>query len=163
MRLARKMDLARVAEVRVTLYGSLAATGEGHGTPMAIVLGLLGERPESVDPKSDGVRSRLADVWNNNCLLLCGKYPVKFGKPNFTWARNVTLPLHSNGMTFTAYDARGIALDEDIFYSIGGGFFVDREGLETDNALAVPGAPGVSLQGECLRQCLFVDRQRQTD
>ncbi len=132
-------DLTRVERVRVALYGSLAATGEGHSTPLAIVLGLSGFAPDTVDPSS--VRERVAAVWGKNTLSLMGTHDVQFGRASIAWSPKTTLPLHSNGMTFSAFSSKGELLDEDHFYSIGGGFFVDRDGLVTNNALAVPGAP----------------------
>ncbi len=140
--LQRKLggDLLSVSAVRVALYGSLAATGEGHSTPLAIVLGLSGHRPDTVDPSK--CRDEVARVWASSRLPLLGQSEVQFGRSSINWQPKLTLPLHSNGMTFTAVDKSGATIDQDDFYSVGGGFFVDREGLETNNALAVPGQPG---------------------
>jgi L-serine dehydratase len=132
-------DLSAVSAVRVALYGSLAATGEGHSTPLAIALGLAGHLPATVDPVA--CRDEVARVWASNSLQLLGKREVHFGRSSIHWQPKVTLPLHSNGMTFTALDKVGATIATDDFYSIGGGFFVDREGLQTNNALAMPGQP----------------------
>lgn len=128
-----------MAAVRVALYGSLAATGEGHSTPLAIVLGLQGHQPDTVDPAQ--CREKVARVWGSSRLELLSKHEVDFGRASINWQPKLTLPLHSNGMTFTAVDKAGAVLDQDDFYSVGGGFFVDREGLETNNALAPVGRP----------------------
>jgi L-serine dehydratase len=87
-----------------------------------------------VDPAA--CREKVARVWGSNRLELLSKHEVEFGRASINWQPKLTLPLHSNGMTFTAVDQNGAVLDQDDFYSVGGGFFVDREGLETNNALA---------------------------
>lgn len=132
-------DVSKVHSVRVVLYGSLAATGQGHSTPLALVLGLAGHQPHTVDPSE--TKEMLAKVWATNELPFMGRHPVHFGKSSIEWRAKETLPLHSNGMEFYALDAKGNVINQDQFYSIGGGFFVDREGLETDNALAIPHQP----------------------
>lgn len=121
------------------LYGSLAATGEGHSTPLALALGLLGHLPHEVDPTA--ARPLLANIWASSSLPLAGSHPVRFGRSQIIWNPDKLLPLHSNGMQFSAFDAHGALLDQEEFYSIGGGFFVDRQGLSTDNALAKIGDP----------------------
>lgn len=93
---------------------------------MALALGLSGHQPHLVDPAS--VREELASVWGQQKLRLGGSpHVVTFGRPNITWLPKETLPLHSNGMTFEAYDGGGRLLDTDSFYSVGGGFFVDAK------------------------------------
>ena len=129
--------LEKTLDVRVSLYGSLAATGEGHATPMALALGLMGHEPKYVDPSVE--RETVARMWDSNRLMLNGLRVINFGRKHISWQPKETLPLHSNGMSFSAVAASGEVLVKDEFYSIGGGFFVDQEGLETDDALAKVG------------------------
>lgn len=92
-----------------------------------------------MDPSK--TREAVARVWSAGRLSLLSKHEVDFGRSSINWQPKLTLPLHSNGMTFTAVDKAGAVLDQEDFYSVGGGFFVDREGLETNNALAKIGQP----------------------
>lgn len=116
--------LARTARVTCVLYGSLGATGIGHGTPDAVVAGLRGEDPATVEP--DDVRRAWSD-WLGGELVLDGTRPVAFAKDDIVFAPRTRLPGHPNAMTLTALDAAGSALAEDTYYSIGGGF-IRREG-----------------------------------
>ncbi len=121
--LAAAGGLARVARVRVDLYGSLALTGKGHGTDRAIVLGLLGERPESVDPTR--VESTVAEVRAAERISLLGRHAVPFDEArDLLFHQRESLPLHPNGLRFTALGARGEAIADEEFYSVGGGFVV---------------------------------------
>jgi len=118
--------LERVNEVVVDLYGSLALTGRGHGTDKAVLLGLMGETPNAVDP--DAVPGLIAEVERSMSLTLHGRRSIAFD-PNkhlrFHYAE--TLPQHPNGMHFSAHDAAGGALLERVYYSVGGGFVQDEE------------------------------------
>ncbi|WP_241245761.1 serine dehydratase beta chain [Microbacterium sp. 4R-513] len=124
---ARLLDaglLDRVARVTCTLYGSLGATGIGHGTPDAVVAGLRGEDPATVDP--DAVRRAWSD-WPGGSLLLAGVHDVDFAKDDIVFAPRTRLPGHPNAMTLSALDAAGAALAEETYYSVGGGF-IRRDG-----------------------------------
>ncbi len=115
--------------VQVDLYGSLALTGRGHGTDRAVLMGLFGEHPESVDPAS--IEPRLALIRELRKLPLRGLHPVDFEEAtDLLFHKDQTLAKHSNGMRFTAFDENRTAVLERIFYSVGGGFIV-REGEET--------------------------------
>jgi L-serine dehydratase len=120
--------LQETARVMVELYGSLALTGHGHGTDRAILLGLLGEQPDRVDPAAiDGI---VKQVREEHALSLLGKHAVPFEEASdLLWHRAETLPVHPNGMRYTAFDASGGVLRQQIFYSIGGGF-IRAEGEE---------------------------------
>jgi L-serine dehydratase len=113
--------LQAAARVTVELYGSLALTGHGHGTDRAILLGLLGEEPDKVDPAAiDGI---VKQVREKQVLSLLGKHAVSFDEArDLLWHRTETLPAHPNGMRYTALDADGFVLRQQIFFSIGGGF-----------------------------------------
>jgi L-serine dehydratase len=97
--------LGEVVKVKADLYGSLGATGKGHGSDKAVMLGLEGELPESVDTGS--VESRLESIRSTRQLNLFGEHPIKFDeKKQLVMHRRETLPFHSNGMTFRAFDAK---------------------------------------------------------
>ncbi|WP_461172634.1 L-serine ammonia-lyase [Arthrobacter sp. Z1-9] len=119
--------LADVASLRVDLYGSLAATGHGHGTMTAILLGLEGFHPELILP--DEVEERLAAIADSGMLQLAGAVPLPYGVKDMVLRPLTILPRHTNGMTFTVSDADGNVLHTATFFSVGGGFIV-REGEE---------------------------------
>ena len=123
--------LAGVASLRVDLYGSLAATGHGHGTMTAILLGLEGFHPELILP--DEVEERLAAIAETGMLQLAGAVALPYGVKDMVLLPLTVLPRHTNGMTFTVSDAAGQVLHAATFFSVGGGFIV-REG-EEDAAL----------------------------
>jgi L-serine dehydratase len=123
--------LEDVTTLRVDLYGSLAATGHGHGTMTAILLGLEGFHPELILP--DEVEERLAAIAESGTLQLAGSVPLPYGVADMVLRPLTVLPRHTNGMTFTIADAQGEILHSATFFSVGGGFIV-REG-EEDAAL----------------------------
>jgi L-serine dehydratase len=126
--------LGRAGRVRVELYGSLAMTGKGHGTDRAVLMGLEGGSPEEIDP--DSVGPRVAAVRSTERLALLGRHSIPFReKEDLIFNRRDLLPLHSNGMRFTAFEEAGAVLEERIYYSVGGGFVVN-EGA-TEDALLV--------------------------
>jgi len=128
--LATSHLLEETAKVNVDLYGSLALTGIGHGTDRAILLGLLGEAPDTVDPAT--VETKIAAIRSTGALALNGSKTIPFTESeNLTFRRNQMYPdpavtSHPNGMRFTAFDSTGATLSEQIFYSIGGGFIVSE-------------------------------------
>lgn len=132
-RLRDEGGLERVARVKVELYGSLGFTGKGHGSDVAVMLGLEGEDPKTVDV--DAVPTRVAAIGAAQTLRLLGQHTVKFGADAITFHRREKLPLHPNGMRYTAFAADGAVLSERISYSVGGGFVVDQEG-HADTGLA---------------------------
>ena len=118
--------LTDVARIRVDLYGSLGATGRGHGTDTAVLLGLEGEQAETVDV--DKVHERIDGIRAKGSLNLLGVHSIKFSEETDLFLRlDKTLEYHSNGMTYSALDASGKVLRESTFYSIGGGFVVTEE------------------------------------
>ncbi len=122
--------LNRTASVLVDLYGSLALTGIGHGTDRAILLGLLGEAPDTVDPAQ--IEAKLIAIRTNGTLNLLGHRTIPFVESqHLLFHRDQMYPTpgivsHPNGMRFTAFDEAGAVLSEEIFYSIGGGFIVSE-------------------------------------
>ncbi|WP_454723754.1 MULTISPECIES: L-serine ammonia-lyase [Cupriavidus] len=128
--LARDGLLPRVASVRVELYGSLGATGRGHGTDRGVILGLLGEAPDTVDP--DTIEQRLAALRAARTLALLGTHPVPFvEKEHIVFYRREALAEHPNGMKFHAFDAAGQPLREGRYLSVGGGFVVTAGAANT--------------------------------
>ncbi|RQR31587.1 MULTISPECIES: L-serine ammonia-lyase [unclassified Burkholderia] len=114
--------LDATANVKVELYGSLGATGKGHGTDRGVMLGLLGDAPDTVVP--DTIDARLEDVRKSKKLALLGTHPVPFVlKENIAFYRQA-LPEHPNGMKLRASDANGDVLVERTYLSVGGGFVV---------------------------------------
>ena len=109
----------------VTLYGSLGATGKGHGTDKAILLGLSGHEPDTVDVEAiAGIVQRIRE---SGRLQLAGGHEVAFEeKRDLTFNHHDTLPLHSNGMLFAAFAADGTGLTTATYYSVGGGFVVSE-------------------------------------
>ncbi len=128
--LATKDLLERTERINVDLYGSLALTGIGHGTDRAILLGLLGEAPDSVDPAT--VEAKIAAVRSTGTLALNGNKTVPFIEiEDLHLRRNQMYPdtavvSHPNGMRFTAFDKYGVTFADEVFYSIGGGFIVSE-------------------------------------
>jgi len=119
--------LDRVSRVTCDLFGSLGATGLGHGTPDAVLAGLQDLHPETCDP--DDVRA----IWQNwregQQLNLAGRHPIDFAKDDVVFIPRTRLPGHPNAMTLHALDVDGDAVVEQTYYSIGGGF-IRRDGEE---------------------------------
>ena len=121
----------RVASIDVTLHGSLAYTGKGHGTDSAIVLGLMGLQPETIDP--DEVEVLLRQVHADKRLDAFGIGKIEFDPDkNLIFNLQEELPRHTNGMRFVAVSESRETLAEEIYYSIGGGFVV--RGDEPENS-----------------------------
>jgi L-serine dehydratase len=121
--LERDAKLDSTAAMKVELYGSLGATGKGHGSDTAVMLGLEGEEPEKIDP--DVVASRVERIRSEESLQLLGRRAVPF-RPgeHIVFHRLQSLPKHPNGMRFVALDAAGAEIAERTYYSVGGGFVV---------------------------------------
>jgi L-serine dehydratase len=115
--------IGRVAKVGAQVYGSLALTGHGHCTDRAILLGLEGKRPDTLDPTA--MEPALERIRSSSRLCLGGEREIEFDEPlDLLFHRDQTLPHHPNGMRFTALDASGAILHRDEYYSTGGGFIV---------------------------------------
>ena len=114
--------LASTASVKVELYGSLGATGKGHGTDRGVMLGLMGDAPDTVDP--DTISERLEAVRDSRKLALLGRHPIPFVQKEHIAFYRQALPEHPNGMKLRALDANGATLRESTYLSVGGGFVV---------------------------------------
>jgi L-serine dehydratase len=122
--LGDKVDLT--ARVQVTLYASLALTGRGHATDRAVILGLAGFQPRSLDP--DAADQVVAGVRGTGRLNLAGRREIAFDEAtDLLWEGRTRLPPHPNGLKFAAFDAGGALLAERTYFSIGGGFVRDED------------------------------------
>ncbi|MFT4103854.1 MAG: L-serine ammonia-lyase [Burkholderiaceae bacterium] len=130
--------LPRVASLKVDLYGSLGATGRGHATDQGVILGLLGEAPDTVDPAH--AAERLARVRRERTLALLDRHPIAFNpRRDIAFLGQQALPRHPNAMRLAAFDANGALLREADYFSVGGGFIVEgsRETTADDSAQQV--------------------------
>ena len=124
-------SLSRCYRVTTELFGSLGATGAGHGSPKAIILGLEGEAPDTVD--IEGIEARIAAARERGSLNLLGAHQIAFDyRDDLIMHRTETLPFHANGMRFTGYDEQGEVLQTRVYYSVGGGFVVDESASDGD-------------------------------
>jgi L-serine dehydratase len=125
-------QLPHTERIKVELFGSLGFTGKGHGSDRAIIMGLEGEEPAHVDV--DSVAQRVARVETTHRIKLLGKHDAGLDPGEaLVFHRRDKLPLHSNGMRFTAFGPSGV-LVERIYYSVGGGFVVDHAGAPADGS-----------------------------
>lgn len=132
-------SMAKVHRVQVDLYGSLSLTGRGHHTDRATVLGLMGNKPDTI--KMSSAKSALQNTIDNNTLMLAGTHQIEFSYDHDIVFHSDNLPLHENGMTITALDAAGDQVAFEIYYSIGGGFIATADELENgtqQDEVAVP-------------------------
>ena len=126
LRLAHDGLLDRVARVRAELYGSLGATGRGHGSDKAVLLGLMGEEPDKVEV--DAIDAQLAAIRRDRRLRLAGERAIGFDERGGDLAFYTRpLPFHANGLRFIAFDTTGAELMARSYYSVGGGFVVSEE------------------------------------
>jgi L-serine dehydratase len=138
-RLENEGLIGRAARVRAELFGSLGATGHGHGTPKAVLLGLEGQVPATVDVR--GVEPDLERIRGEQRLNLLGTehgaaFAIAFDEDkDLVLHRRKALPYHSNGMQLTAYDAAGEAVLVKTYYSVGGGFVVDEDAVGADRVV----------------------------
>ncbi|MET7409514.1 L-serine ammonia-lyase [Streptomyces parvulus] len=130
-RLRNEELLGSVTAVRAELYGSLGATGHGHGTPKAVLLGLEGDSPRTVDVET--ADDRVAAIRSTGRIRLLGDHEIAFSyDDDMVLHRRETLPYHANGMTLWAYDAEGAEVLTKTYYSVGGGFVVDEDAVGAD-------------------------------
>ena len=151
----------RTSAIRVELYGSLGATGKGHGSDKAVLLGLEGAEPETVDPSA--IPQRMAAIREGRSLALLGTHRIAFDEAQgIVFHRRKSLPFHPNGMTFVALDAQGAELVSRTYYSVGGGFVVDENATGADRVkrdetkLRFPFSTAAELLDICRREDLPV-------
>ncbi|PRN02580.1 L-serine ammonia-lyase [Pseudomonas sp. LLC-1] len=131
--------LTRVTRVEVRLYGSLSATGVGHATDRACLLGLMGQWPDRIDPAT--IDSRISQVLQEHCLILDGSHPLAFEYGRDMLLLDENLPYHPNAMSLEALDGQGSLLCQT-YYSVGGGFIVEQAEIDApaaeSNAVILP-------------------------
>ncbi len=143
LRLAQDGLLASTRRVRSQLYGSLGATGKGHGSDKAVLLGLAGFEPDTVEVEA--IPAHLQAIRGEHALRLLGTQAIAFNeKTDLVFHRREALPFHANGMRFTAFDTAGQELAERCYYSVGGGFVVSDE-VAADGSLHKVIAPDTTV------------------
>ncbi len=152
-------DAAKVVRLRCDLYGSLAATGKGHGTDGALVMGFLGEEPETTDVEN--MPGRIEEVRTSRMLRTPWGAELPFDpKRDVDFKRLKPLPLHPNGMHFMALDAAGGIVSEEVIYSLGGGFIATeaemKEQPSDEISLPFPFSSGAQLMAHCAEQNMAV-------
>ncbi|NVJ60038.1 MAG: L-serine ammonia-lyase [Gammaproteobacteria bacterium] len=124
--LKNKNLLTDVVRIRAELYGSLGQTGKGHGSDVAVLMGLEGHRPAELDP--DTVPQRMQNIRDSKSITLGQAHSVKFNeKTDLMFHRREVLPKHANGMKFHAYGANKELVKTSTYYSVGGGFVVNDD------------------------------------
>jgi len=134
--LKRDALLSATTHVKVELYGSLGATGKGHGSDKAVLLGLEGEHPDTVNTET--VATRLAQMRSAGRLNLLGEHSIAFNEKEHLAMIRKPLAYHPNGMIFRAFDAAGLQIRSREYYSVGGGFVVDEGAAGADRMSKTP-------------------------
>jgi len=137
----------------IELFGSLAFTGRGHGTDIAILMGLEGHLPDTIDPLQ--MRPRMQAILTDKALLLSGEHRIAFNEHHdLIFNLKDTLPSHTNGMRFSAFDPNNHLLLSKIYYSVGGGFILTEEETHAPDSLSDKSVPfPFSTAGELLQLC----------
>ncbi|ETF02112.1 serine dehydratase [Advenella kashmirensis W13003] len=163
LRFANRLDeanlLHKVARIHIEMFGSLGATGKGHKSDMAVIIGLHGYRPETLDP--DQVPGLIEQVRSSGTINLLERHAFAFDESaDITFNRREVLPQHPNGMRFRAFDAADELLMKKEYYSIGGGFVMNcdrvRVNLTPDVSIPYPFDSGQQLLDTCARHHLTI-------
>lgn len=160
--LRREALLASTESIKVELYGSLGATGKGHGSDKAVLLGLEGEQPDTVDTTT--IDARLATIRSSGQLNLLGEKAIRFVEKQHLAMIRKPLPFHPNGMIFRAFDAAGLQIRAREYYSVGGGFVVDDQAagadriVEDTTALQYPFTTAKQLMAHCAEHNLSISQ-----
>jgi len=134
--IAKRALLKQVTQVQVHLYGSLALTGIGHGTDHAVLAGLVGSLPDTVDPLN--IAPLVESIKETGQLMLMGKQKIKFDyNQHLVFHRNETLPEHPNGMVLQAFFEDGDSLYRNAYFSIGGGAVLDQQEITASSKAKV--------------------------
>ncbi len=146
-------DLLEIThQIRIILYGSLALTGKGHGTDIALLMGLSGKDPVTVPVKE--VSYLPAHIAKQKQLFLDGFHPIHFDpQRDIIFRFSESLPFHANGMTFQAFERSGDLLIERTYYSVGGGFVVEEDESETLDTNGVQLTYPINSGRELLQYC----------
>ncbi|MCB0164844.1 MAG: L-serine ammonia-lyase [Anaerolineae bacterium] len=160
--LAESGRLDQTQAVKSELFGSLGATGRGHGSDKAVLLGLEGDTPEQVEIAT--VDERLASIRSEERMVLLGTQPITYHEKQHLIFHRKSLPYHPNGMRFTALDGAGVGLVSQVYYSVGGGFVVDEtatgaDRIKLDNTpLPYPFKSGAELLALCQTHHLSISQ-----
>lgn len=169
MRAARKFaqqlqeeeKMGSIGSLTVELFGSLAMTGHGHATDIALLLGLGGYAPEDIDPNS--VEGYVNNVKGTGFIKLLGKRSIPFAvEKNLLFHKGKRLPFHSNALRFQAFDMRGREIASEIFYSVGGGFVINHEEIHAPalgthmTKVPYPFKTARELLAHCIRENLSI-------
>ncbi len=154
------LEFVKIQRIQVELFGSLAYTGKGHGTDNAILLGLEGHAPDTVNP--DIIKSRAQEIIHQKKINLSAKHSIPFHiETDLLFNFKDLLPAHTNGMRFTAYDKNNQQISTRIFYSIGGGFILNEEQAsqpqtKQNNTAPYPFATAKELLAQCEKHKLSI-------
>lgn len=155
--------LTNTQAIKAELFGSLGATGKGHGSDKAVLLGLEGETPEAVD--TDSIDAHLARIRAGGRLMVLGERPIEFREAeHLVMHRRKSLPYHPNGMRFSAWGENGAVLRTKVYYSVGGGFVVNEEAAgadrikEDDTPLPYPFTSAAQLLSLCATHGLSISQ-----
>ena len=157
--LTKKNLFEKTQRVKTELYGSLALTGKGHATDKAILNGLEGKLPDTVNPET--IFPRTNAIIATETLNLAGRKNIPFHEStDLIILQKELLPKHTNGMRFTAYDIHNNALISQVYYSIGGGFIVTAEEFDhpetTEHTLPYPFETAQELLNHCKKNKLSI-------
>lgn len=148
----QKNQLNTVSRIKIELYGSLALTGKGHGTDKAILNGLENKDPETVIPEQ--MVPRMHEIIRSNKLNLAGKKEISFNETtDFLFLQKELLPLHTNGLRFSAFNEKNQLIISQVYYSIGGGFITTEEDFNTTTEDSNPPPYPFSTADELLALC----------
>lgn len=126
LELQSRGSLVHTEQLTIELFGSLAMTGKGHATDIAVLLGMEGETPEATDPNQ--VQARVQKIETNQKLNILGIHPISFDvAEDLIFHKGKRFTFHSNAIRFKAKDGKGTTLHSDIYYSVGGGFVIPQE------------------------------------
>jgi L-serine dehydratase len=141
-----------VADLRVDLFGSLAATGAGHGTMTAILLGLEGHQPDAIE--TDQMERRIESIRATGRIQFGGSREIALTEQDMVLRPLTILPFHPNGMRITAFGSDGAELHSETYFSIGGGFVVtEAESRQADRGTTTAAGSGFSSAKEMLELC----------
>lgn len=153
--------LPHIDQITITLYGSLAFTGKGHGTDTAVTLGLMGEQPETIDP--DSIDNQIKQIRDQKKLSLLKQHTINFSIDNhFIFNYQKVFDFHSNALEFAVYDANEKLIKKSLYFSIGGGFIVKDENKDREvfNGLPLnipyPFNSSAELIGYCQKENLSI-------
>jgi len=149
----------KTQRIKIELYGSLALTGKGHATDIAILNGLEGKSPETVIPES--MIPRMQEIITNKTLCLAGAKNIPFNNTDdLLFLQKELLPKHTNGMRFSAFDAHQKLLLSIVYYSIGGGFILTENEFEETSAdehvIPYPFDTALQLIDQCKQQSMSI-------